>query len=190
MDSGLTEGEIECSLRVKKCRNEKGCKYRVRAMARWLSCIWFFPRLLVAICSSRQPNFSSPSSALYLDPYNAEDMDMRWAFVLVAQVFPHWQQDIKKSGMSDMSSSDALSEQLSRFRRGILCSAAHHVRSRIDDAVMDGDPASDIGLSGKSRFGLDECQKYPKLCSDDFHCKSFLKLPVRLEWDVRLARHT
>lgn len=106
-------------LRVRKSGEKKTWPYRLRYYARWLSCVCYFPRLLVAICRSREPLFSSPSSEIYLKPYDAEDIWMRWACVLVAQVFPQWLDDMQKSGMSDLPSGDGLSEQLARFRRTV-----------------------------------------------------------------------
>lgn len=41
------------------------------------------------------------------------------------------------SGMSDMSNKNGLSEQLSRFKKGILCSAALHVQSNGNGFILD-----------------------------------------------------
>lgn len=101
---------------------------------------------------------------------------MRWACVFVAQVFPQWLDDMRKSGMWDMSSEDGLSEQLSRFRRGLLCSAALHARNRIADAALAGyqDSASRVTRSACFELGL--WSKYPNLCKGVFSLQEFLKV--------------
>lgn len=172
VDNRLTEGEIECTPRARQSRSKKSLKERFRTLVRWLSCIWYFPRLLVAICRSQEPSFSSPSSAIFLDPYNAEDVYIRWACVLVAQVFPQWLEDMKQSGMSDMSSDDGLSEQLARFRRDILCSAALHTQHRIDTNVSDEQKFS---AREPRCFQLDNWRRYPQLCKGVFSLQEFLK---------------
>lgn len=165
IDNRLTEGEIECILWVKESKSKKSWKQRISSWLRWISCIWYLPRMLLAICHSKKPHFSTPESAIYLEPFNAEDIWMQWACVLVAQVFPKWLQDVQKSGMSDLSSDDGLSEQLGRFRRGVLCSAALHTQSRVDGG----------GPGGFSRFELNESGKYPTLCKGAFSLQEFLK---------------
>lgn len=172
VNNRLTEGEIECFLRVTKSPPKMAWKAKFRELGRWISCIWYFPRLRVAICRSRIANCSSPSSAIYLDPYDAEDIWMRWACILVAQVFPQWLDDMQKSDMSDMSSEDGLSEQLSRFQRRLLCSAALHVRNRIDE-VSD---AETMRAAEHSCFELGIWHKYPKLCNGAFSLQEFLSV--------------
>lgn len=96
---------------------------------------------------------------------------MRWACVLVAQVFPQWLDDMQKSGLSDMSSDDSLCEQLSCFRRGLLCSAALHVRNRIDRDGSDGDQNP---VGGNSCFDFETWHKYPNLCKGIFSLQELL----------------
>lgn len=89
--------------------------------------------------------------------------------MLVAQIFSQWLDDMHKSGMSDMSSDDGLCEELSRFRRGILCSAALHTQSRVDGG----------GQGGYLRFELKEWRRYPKLCKGVFSLQEFLRVACK-----------
>lgn len=59
MDNRLSEGDIKCILQVgNSTRNMKWIRSLISSM-HWLSCIWYFPRLLFAICRSR---FAVPGS--------------------------------------------------------------------------------------------------------------------------------
>lgn len=64
VDSRLSEGEIETIVRVRSSGANTNWRQRLRNWARWFSCAWYFPRLLVAICRSKEPLFSSPSAAM------------------------------------------------------------------------------------------------------------------------------
>lgn len=77
VDNRLSEGDIQCTLRLRESPSKKSWKQRMRRWAHWLFCIWYFPRLVLAICRSKEPLFSSPSSVVYFMPYNAEDVWMR-----------------------------------------------------------------------------------------------------------------
>lgn len=150
VDNRLSEGEIECFLRLRNSAQNPTWRQRLRASTQWASCNWYFPRLLVTICRSREPLFTSPASAIYLKPYDAEDIWILWACVLVAQLFPAWLEDMQKSGMSDMSSKDGLKEQLALFRRGVLCSAALHTQSSIHPADSEEITTPASGAAGHS----------------------------------------
>lgn len=101
---------------------------------------------------------------------------MRWACVLVAQVFPQWLEDMQKSGVSNMSSDDGLTEQLSRFRRGLLCSAALHTRNRIGDEVSDRETRTGNVGDRPAGFELGGWLKYPQLCKGVFSLQEFLRV--------------
>lgn len=90
--------------------------------------------------------FLSTKSPIFLEPYDAEGVWMRWACVLVAQVFPHWLEDMQKSGMSDVSSTDGLTKELARFKRGVLCSAAVLTQSGVRNQLPEEDKASKSGV--------------------------------------------
>lgn len=109
VDRKLSNGEVECLLRVRSGEERRSWKATTSDWLRSFSCVVYFPRLLVAVWRSREPRFSSPISFFHLEPVEPEDVYMKWACVLVAQVFPQWLEDMKHSGMSDMSSNDRLS---------------------------------------------------------------------------------
>lgn len=75
VDNRVSEGEVQCTLPLRNCGHATMWRQKLRNYAQWLSCVWYFPRLLVAICRSREPCFSSPSSVLYLKPYDAGCLD-------------------------------------------------------------------------------------------------------------------
>lgn len=150
VDNRLSEGEIQCVLRMRNSRPRTSLGQRLCSSWHWMSCVWYFPRLLVAICRSRESFFTSPASAVFLQPYDAEDIYTRWACILVAQVFPLWLQDMHKWGMSDMSSKDGLKELLGRFHRGVLCSAALHTQRGIYTAESERVEESTSGVEGHS----------------------------------------
>lgn len=94
---------------------------------------------------------------------------MRWACVLTAQVFSEWPKDMQNSGMSDLSSEDRLSEQRSRFQRGLLFAAALHMQSSMEEE------GSAVGVSGHSLLDFGVWNKYPKLCNGVFSLQEFLR---------------
>lgn len=53
VDNRLSEGEIQCILRVRNSTKDLNWRQRLSNSARWLSCIWHFPHLLFAICRSK-----------------------------------------------------------------------------------------------------------------------------------------
>lgn len=175
-DNRLSEGEIEVILRVRNSgRNGNWWKW-MGDSARWVSCIWYFPRLLFSICLSRKPHFCSPSSQFHLEPYDAEDIYMRWACVLVAQAFPKWLDDMQKSGMSNMSSKDGLSEQVARFRRGLLCSAALHTQRCAPRSFPEEDQGHVSGVRGHSHLDFNVWRQYLKLCNGIFSLQELLRV--------------
>lgn len=101
---------------------------------------------------------------------------MRWACVLVAQVFPQWLDDMQKSGISDVSSGDGLSEHLSRFRRDLLCSAALHTKNSADRAISGEDRSTPRKPVGPPLFDLAAWHMYPKLCNGVFSLQEFLRV--------------
>lgn len=100
---------------------------------------------------------------------------MRWACVLVAQVFPKWLEDMQSSGMSDLSSEDRLSEQLSRFRRGILCSAALHVQNNMAGDILHSEARTLREDVEKSTLHFGVWHNYPLLRKGVFSLQEFLR---------------
>lgn len=92
---------------------------------------------------------------------------MRWACTLVAQVFPRRLNDLVESGMSDMFFEDNLAQQLARFRRGLLCSAALHTQ-----ASVSGVAQLRKGVFSAQEYLRDACEKGTGLPFGEPHTKA------------------
>lgn len=104
---------------------------------------------------------------------------MKWACVLVAQVFPQWLEDMQSSGMSDMSNDDGLSQQLVRFRKGLMCCAAVRAKNRIDTPRSDGEYEPVSRGTGHPNFDFVTWEEYPQLCNGVFSLQEFLGIACK-----------